>query len=180
LILGAPLGGGLKYCDTWAQQFRSFAASQRPQACLLEVGRWEVADVAGAPPGLVHIGEPAFDARLVSDIREAVHALQGVCPRLALATSPYFFEGFKPGGGYWPEDEPERVDRFNALIEQVASEMKGSGVSVFPLGSILSPGHAFRWAVGGYLVRDQDGVHFAPGVWFAVANGLLASVGLAS
>jgi hypothetical protein len=58
--------------------------------------------------------------------------------RVILLTTPYYSTGEQPDGQPWPEDEPSRVDKYNALLREVASE-NPTKVFVLDLNSIVDP-----------------------------------------
>ena len=109
-------------------------------------GRWQ------------HLGQPGFDAYETAQLERAVALLTSGGSRLALFTAPYFQTGEQPDGSRWPQDDPARVDRLNALLAQVAARHPGS-VALIPLHRYLDPGGRFTWTIGGAVVRQGDGVH---------------------
>ncbi|MFJ4950881.1 hypothetical protein [Streptomyces sp. NPDC088760] len=107
-----------------------------------------------------HIGEKTFDAYLRAQLDRAVDTAAARGARVLLSTEPYNHRGERPDGGVWPEDRPERVDRWNRMLRQVAAA-KGRGVEILDLGRRLGPKGAFTWQVDGVRVRS-DGVHLTP------------------
>jgi peptidoglycan/LPS O-acetylase OafA/YrhL len=138
-----------------------------------------------------HLGEPAFDAYVAARFRAAVRVLGSRGAHVVLLTSPYYDSGTQVSGAPWPEDDPQRVNVDNGIIESVAAgtaprsapgvpagdgaatASTGDGasgpVSVLALGNWISPGGQFSTDVGGVPVRCGDGVHFtvAGGQWVA-------------
>jgi hypothetical protein len=76
-----------------------------------------------------------------------------------LATEPYNRRGETLDGGLFPEDQPERVTAWNALLREVAADHRR--VRVLDLGARITPDGEFSWTAGGYQVRS-DGVHLTP------------------
>jgi len=77
---------------------------------------------------------------------------------VVLLTAPYYQQPEQVDGRPWPEDDPTRVDRYNALLRQVASASQG-GVTVLALGARLDPHGHFTSTIDGVVVRFADGIH---------------------
>lgn len=163
---GVAEGGPLRYfgavtpqpptCDGWAERWTGLVAAHDPDATLVIAGRWEVMD--RIRDGVwTYIGEPAYDDYLRAQLDRAVAVLSARGGRVLLATAPYYLRGLRPDGGLWPEDEPGRVDRYNALVAELASAHPGV-VSVVDLGERVTPGNGYVASVDGVVVR-RDGVH---------------------
>jgi lysophospholipase L1-like esterase len=137
-----------------------------PDVVVLITGRWELMDRV-VSNSWTHIGEAAFDDYLRSELDQAMEVLGRRGAAVAVTTAPYFRRGLRPDGGLYPEDVPDRVDRFNAVLREVASRRPGR-VAVVDLGSRLTPG-GFTRVVDGVTVRADDGVHLSPegGRWLA-------------
>ena len=114
------------------------------------------------------VGDPAFASWVDERLREAVTVLSSRGAHVLLLTSPYYDTGEQPSGAPFPEDDPSRADRVNALIRSVARDSRGVA-SVFDLGGMVSPGGSFQSVVDGVKVRCADGAHFteAAGEWLA-------------
>lgn len=137
------------------------------------LGRWEILDrvVNGT---WQHIGQPAFDAYITSQLDQAVAIAGGGGATVVLCTVPYFDGLEEPGGGTFPENQPARVVRFNQLIRaEVASH---PGVKLFDLNALVSPGGHYAAYIDGTPIRTSDGVHFSVpgGEW--VGTSLLPTV----
>ena len=92
----------------------------------------------------------------------ARHCRGGVSARgaaVALLTFPCLLRSSVPDGGIWPEDAPERVNRFNDLLRDVAA--RHPGTAVIDLGGMLCPGGAYTESTGGVTVRWTDRIHIA-------------------
>ncbi len=152
-VVGDPFGN----CQTWPTWWADDIAQLHPQVVGLIIGFWEVQDrmVDGR---WQHLGQPGFDAYETAQLERAVALLTSGGARLALFTAPYFQTGEQPDGSRWPQDDPARVDRLNALLAQVAARHPGS-VALIPLHRYLDPGGRFTWTIGGAVVRQGDGVH---------------------
>jgi hypothetical protein len=106
-----------------------------------------------------HIGDPTFDAYLTAELRRALDVLQAAGSRVVVTTVPYSRYGERPDGSLWPEDKPERVDRWNALLRR---EVAGrEAVTVMDLNKKLGPAGTYTAKVDGIKVRS-DGIHLTP------------------
>ena len=164
-------------CAGWDDRWREAVLAYQPHVTMLMIGRWEVVDrVVGGE--WRSIGDPVFDAELDARLEYAVSLLAWQGGRVVLTTAPYFFRSPAPDGGYWPEDEPWRVDRFNALVRAVAARHPGV-VDVADFGRMLSPGGQFVAEVNGVPIR-RDGVHLTPEGSAIAAGWLLPQLVMAS
>ena len=146
----------LAECADWPARWQRAVQYVRPHVVLAVVGRWEVMDRAfnGA---FAHVGEPSFDTYLLEELALGSHVLRSTGARVAFATAPYYKRGERPDGGIWPEDEPARVDAFNALVRRVAST---TGDAVVDLNARTSDGAGgYTDSIDGFRIR-YDGVHF--------------------
>ncbi len=90
--------------------------------------------------------------------------------RVVLLTASYTRRSERPDGGLYPEDDPARVDAWNALLRQVAT---ADAATVLDLAGMTCPGGTFTWTVNGVRIRS-DGLHFTPaGVMRIIAPWLL-------
>ena len=152
-------------CGSWPETWRASVEQDRPDLAVVLVGRWELMDRMVGNRWL-SIGTPEFDADVARSLDTAVASAAVLGGRVVLATTPYYRRGPAPGGGTWPEDEPARVDRFNALLREAAA--RHPGVAVVELGDRLSVDGRLALTIQGLRVRT-DGVHVAP-----EAGGFLA------
>jgi peptidoglycan/LPS O-acetylase OafA/YrhL len=131
-------------------------------------GKWE------------HIGEPGYNKFLEARLASAVSVLSSLGARVVLMTSPYFDSGESPSGSPWPEDSPQRVASYNAVLAKVAVSDPDQ-VTVIDAGQLLSPGGRFAAEVDGTPVRCTDGVHLSPqggvlvGTWILPTLAALGS-----
>jgi hypothetical protein len=143
------------WVDTWTERLDR----DRPKVVAVQVGRHEVLD-------RMHEGrwsnilEPAYAAYVREELAHAVAVASRFGSKVVLLTSPYF----RASSSGRSEDDPARVDRFNAILREVAGSW---GATVLDLGGRLSPGGAYSPVVDGVSVRS-DGVHYsAAGVGLA-------------
>jgi hypothetical protein len=130
-----------------------------PDVVVILVGRWETMDRVH-DGRWTQLGDPAFDDYLGGQLTQAVNIASARGATVVFATEPYNRRGERPDGGLWPEDEPARVDRWNALLHQVAAQHPAT-VRMLDLGARLCPRGEFAWQVNGVRVRS-DGVHLTP------------------
>jgi peptidoglycan/LPS O-acetylase OafA/YrhL len=142
-------------CRDWPQLWQRAIAADDPDVAFILVGRWETMDrqVEGQ---WGHVGQPDFDAYLRTELELAIRTAGAHGARVVLATEPYNRRGERLDGSLFPEDEPERVTAWNALLRDVAADHRR--VQVVELGKRLSPDDEFTWTAGGMQVRT-DGVH---------------------
>ena len=115
-----------------------------------------------------HIGEADYDRYLLGQIRLAVKTLTANGGKVVLLTSPYYDTGEQPDGTSWPEDNPTRVDLYNAMLRKVAEENPGN-VFVVDLNKIADPSGRYQADVDGVQIRYTDGIHwtFQGDCWLA-------------
>jgi hypothetical protein len=112
--------------------------------------------------------DPSFDQYLRRRFESADRVLGARGAAVVLMTTPVYDSGEQGSGQPWPEDDPPRTASDNAVILSAARNLKPHVVA-FPLGSMLTPGNAYRDVVDGVTTRCVDGVHFtaAAGEWLA-------------
>ncbi len=145
-------------CDGWPGTWAQQVAQDQPDVAVLIVGRWETVDRVNEGRW-THVGDPTFDAYLAAELRRALDVLGSTGTRVVVATLPYSRYGEKPGGSLYPEDQPNRVNRWNALLRRVIG--RRAGATVLDLSKKLCPGGAYTAKVDGITVRS-DGVHLTP------------------
>ncbi len=169
-VIGCSLvrGGPYKYlgqtlepkpeCDTWPNRWSTQISQDRPDVALLIIGRWETVDRVNEGRW-THIGDPSFDGYITQELQRAVAVLGSTGSRLVVATVPYSRRGEKPNGSLWPEDQPERVDQWNAMLHRVIAQ--NPIIGILDLNKKLCPGGVYTAKVDGVQVRS-DGVHLTP------------------
>lgn len=163
-------------CSSWPTLWKSYLDEFHPRVVVLTEGWWETMTqwYEGRWQSLL---DPDLAADETLQYERAVTLLHSEGAAVALTTAPYFDSGEQLDGQPWPEDDPARVDRLNAIIEQVAAH-NPRFVSVIPLNRLLDPRGHFTWTIDGKVVRMVDGVHttFAAGDLMApkVLPGLAA------
>ncbi|MBY0442566.1 MAG: acyltransferase [Mycobacteriaceae bacterium] len=164
LVRGTPyryLGQTLEQkpeCDAWPTRWSAEITQDQPDVALLIIGRWETVDRVNEGRW-THIGEPSFNAYLSAELQRALNIFSDKEIRLMVATVPYSRRGEKPDGRLFPEDEPDRVDQWNAMLRNVTK--RNSNVQILDLQRKLCPDGVYTAKVDGIQVRS-DGVHLTP------------------
>jgi lysophospholipase L1-like esterase len=146
-------------CAGWPQLLQRAATTDGVDVVMILVGRWETMDRVHNGKW-THLGDPSFDEYVRGELERTVGIAASGGARVVLATAPYNRRGERPDGGLWPEDESDRIDRWNALLREVAAEYPDT-VQLIELGARLCPGGHFTKTVGDIAVRS-DGVHLTP------------------
>jgi peptidoglycan/LPS O-acetylase OafA/YrhL len=165
---GVARGGPYRYfgqtlnqkpeCDAWPSRWSQRIKHDRPDVVLLMIGRWEIVDRKNGG-SWTHIGEPGYDAYLRGELSSALDILGSTGARIVVTTEPYNRRGEKPDGTLYPEDDPDRVDEWNALLRRVVGQRPN--VTVLDLNRKLGPNGAYTTKVDGIRMRS-DGVHPTP------------------
>jgi hypothetical protein len=145
-------------CQRWQRLWTRAVASDNPDVAFILVGRWETMNRV-LNGRWTHVGDPAFDAHLRSQLDRAILVAGARGARVVLATEPYNRRGEQLDGSLYPEDEPQRVTDWNGVLRSVAAAHPG--VRVVDFGARVSPGGRFTFTAGGVRVRT-DGVHLTP------------------
>lgn len=142
-------------CESWPGRWSAQVAEDRPDAVLLIVGRWETVDRVNEGRW-THIGDPAFDAYISGELGRALDILGSTGAPVTVADLPYSRRGEKPDGSLYPEDQPQRVNEWNALLHRTIGQH--AGVGILDLNKKLCPEGVYTAKVDGVPVRS-DGVH---------------------
>lgn len=145
-------------CDGWPARWARQVKADQPDVVLLFVGRWETVDRVNEGQW-TRIGDPTFDAYLTAELRRALDVLEFAGSRVVVTTVPYSRYGERPDGSLWPEDNPQRVDRWNALLRRVVAGREA--VTLMDLNKKLGPAGGYTAKVDGIKVRS-DGIHLTP------------------
>ena len=161
-LLVTPTSACLHWRSLWAERVRQ----NRPEVVGLLIGRWAVCDhlVGGQ---VMHVGQPAWDAHLASELDQAVGILSAGGAKVVFFTLPYFDPPQEePNGNLYPENEPGRVTEYNQILTSVAARHRKT-VTVIDLNRILDPNGQYIATIGNVTVRRPDGIHItaAGGEW---------------
>ena len=108
-------------------------------------------------------------------MQHAVTVLRSTGATVVLLTAVYYHQPEQADGQPWPEDNPQRVDDFNAMLRKVAAA-DGPGVVVENLNAHLDPGGQYAQYLDGQDVRYADGIHVSAAGAKLVAPWLLGQV----
>jgi hypothetical protein len=155
--VGQRGGHQLVPCDTQLTRWKADVDAFHPDVVLLADGEYEVRDqrIGGT---WHHIGTAAVDTRERAALQAATGVLGSTGAKVVLLTAPYYHQLEQADGQSWPEDDPARVDRYNAILRSVATA-SGGRVEVADLGGRLDPGGHFTPTIGAVDVRFADGIH---------------------
>ncbi len=145
-------------CDSWPLRWARQVSQDQPDAALLIIGRWETVDRVNEGQW-THIGDPTFDSYLNAELQRALRIVGSTGVRVVVATVPYSRGGEKPDGRLYPEDQPDRVDQWNAMLRRAVS--RHPNVTILDLNKKLCPDGVYTAKVDGIKVRS-DGVHLTP------------------
>jgi peptidoglycan/LPS O-acetylase OafA/YrhL len=161
-------------CDTQDTRWEADLHAFHPDVVLLAEGEYEVRN-RWLDGRWTHIGEPAFDSAELSAMQHAVTVLRSTGATVVLLTAVYYHQPEQADGQPWPEDNPQRVDDFNAMLRKVAAA-DGPGVVVENLNAHLDPGGQYAQYLDGQDVRYADGIHVSAAGAKLVAPWLLGQV----
>jgi peptidoglycan/LPS O-acetylase OafA/YrhL len=167
LDIGPSVLGGVTYpasptqnCGQWPTLWTGCVVKYRPEVVGLLIGRFELADHIRNGQ-LVYLGQPAWDAHLVSQLDQAISIFTAYGAHVVIFTFPYIDpSGEQPNGYPWPENLPSRVDTWNGLLRQVASA-NPSTTTLINLNQMLDPDGHYTYTIDGIAVRwpHGDGIH---------------------
>ncbi len=113
------------HCDDWQARWRAEAANGQIDVAYLQFGPWEVYEMdPDGPVGRGVIGDPGIDALIEANLAANIEMLLEHTRVVAITTSPHVEVGRINGrspDATAPESEPERMDRLNEIIVDVAS-----------------------------------------------------------
>jgi peptidoglycan/LPS O-acetylase OafA/YrhL len=153
-------GGKLVPCATQEVRWRADVDAFHPDVVMVANGAYEVRDRL-LDGRWTHIGEPAFDIAERAAIERDVAILGSTGAVVVLLTAPYYHQPEQADGQPWPEDQPARVNAYNAMIRSIAAEHPGR-VVVLDLNRALDPAGHYTSTLDGKVVRFSDGIHVNP------------------
>ncbi len=145
-------------CENWPARWSQRISHAKPDVALLIIGRWETVDRVNEGHW-THVGDAGFDGYIAGELRRAIDILGSTGARVVVTTTPYNRRGEQPDGSLYPEDEPDRVDAWNALLRRVVAGRKNA--SVLDLNEKLCPDGYYTSRVDGIKMR-MDGLHPTP------------------
>ncbi|MDX1885123.1 acyltransferase family protein [Mycolicibacterium sp. 120270] len=145
-------------CETWPARWAQRISHAKPDVALLIIGRWETVDRVNEGHW-THVGEPGFDGYIAGELRRSLDILGSTGARVVVTTTPYNRRGEQPDGSLYPEDEPDRIDAWNALLRRVVGTRRNA--TVLDLNEKLCPDGYYTNRVDGIKMR-MDGLHPTP------------------
>ncbi len=158
-------------CTTWYNRWQKGVDTDDPDVSVIELNRWELMDrkLNGV---YQHVGEPQYDAYLLTQLDRAVTIAGSHGAAVVLVTAAYTHRAEKPDGSLYDEDMPDRVDAWNKLLYQEQAKHPQQ-VTVLNMTPLVCPDGKFTWDVDGIRIRS-DGLHYTPaGVQQIIAPWLL-------
>jgi len=158
--IGLPTGFVPNYeaCRTEYQQWLQDERAVHADAVVVEMG-WRDSFNWLFNGQVTHLGQPAFDAELLTRMELLVKDLgQGGVPILFI-TVPWSSPPALPNGSEPPEASAQRHALINAMFVSVARRNPGQ-VRVLSIDRWVSPGNHFDAYVDGEQCRLSDGLHF--------------------
>jgi peptidoglycan/LPS O-acetylase OafA/YrhL len=162
-------------CSQWDGRWATGVEQDDPDVAVILLDRWELLDrlIDGA---YHHVGEPVYDAYLTQELETALRVTTAHGAHIALLTAPYTHRSERPDGGLYVEDQPQRVDAWNALLRSAAARHPGQ-VTIIDLNRRACPDGRFTWNAPDGVRLRSDGLHFtADGVKDWIAPWLMPKV----
>ena len=146
-------------CLVWPANRAKDVKTYDPDVALLVTGRWEILDRVHDGQWM-HVGEPAYDSYLGSELDRAIGILSAGGAKVLLASAPCFAPQEQPDGTIYPFDDPARIIRYNQLLEQAVA--RHPQVAAFAdVHARLCPTGSFTSTINGAVVRTSDGIHIS-------------------
>ncbi|HEU5301568.1 MAG TPA: acyltransferase family protein [Acidimicrobiia bacterium] len=148
-------------CDDWPTQWEGYVAETAPAVSIVLFDVFVVSDleIEGEP---LAFGSPASDRYLLDQLGRGIDILRSGGGNVVLLTAPYNERHQQVGQQVdWAEDDPARIDHWNALLERSVRRRGDAHVTVIDVNAFLSPGGAYTNVLDGQTLR-YDGVHFEP------------------
>jgi peptidoglycan/LPS O-acetylase OafA/YrhL len=144
-------------CESWPTTRAADVRTYDPDVAVLLTGRWEVLDRVHDGQWM-HVGEPAFDAFLATQLDQAISVLSAGGAKVMVLTTPCFQPQEQADGTIFPFDDPARLARYNQLLREAVARHPDQA-AIGDLYSVLCPGNTYTDTVNGIQVRMSDGVH---------------------
>jgi peptidoglycan/LPS O-acetylase OafA/YrhL len=156
--VAAPCNPSTPARGQWPALWTKWIAQYHPTVVAILAGRWEVSTVEWKGKW-TDILKPAFAAYVKQHLQRAVDVASSGGAPVVLFTAPCYDSGEQSDGAPWPEDQPDRVDAYNALVRQVVAANRQRATLVNLYG-VVCPGGKYETRIDGVTVRAPDGVHF--------------------
>jgi hypothetical protein len=159
-------------CDYWPVIWAGYIKKIEPVVSVVAFDVFVVQDleVNGKP---LPFGTKASDKYLLDQLEIGVNVLRAQGGKVVLMTAPYNGRTEVVGQPVkWDEDDPKRIDHWNALLERYVKRRADPGTTLVDLNKFLSPKGKYVNVRKGVELR-YDGVHFNPEAGVLVFQWLL-------
>jgi hypothetical protein len=145
--------------ESWTEVWRSDLATFDPNVVMILAGRWEVVNRTYRGHW-TNILQPQYAAYVQRQLRSAVALAGSRGAKVVLLTAPCYDTGEQPNGQPWPEDSPQRLAKYNAIVREVGATEPNTTVVNFE--AMTCPSGHYQTYIDGVDAR-YDGVHFTLG-----------------
>ena len=142
----------------WPALWTGWIDQYHPAVVAILTGRWEVSTVEWKGRW-TDILDPTFAAYVRRQLQRAVDVGSSRGATMVLFTAPCYDSGEQFDGAPWPEDQPDRLHAYNALVREVVAA-NPQRATLINLDGLVCPGGTFETQIDGVTVRAPDGVHF--------------------
>ena len=142
----------------WPAKWTGWIDRYHPGVVAILAGRWEVSTVEWSGRW-TDILDSAFAAYVRQQLQQAVDVGSAGGAPVVLFTAPCYDSGEQFDGAPWPEDQPDRLNAYNALVREVVAA-NSERATLINLDDVVCPGGTFENQIDGVTVRAPDGVHF--------------------
>jgi peptidoglycan/LPS O-acetylase OafA/YrhL len=156
--VAAPCNPATPASGQWPAEWTGWIDRYRPAVVAVLAGRWEVSTVEWNGRW-TDILDPAFAAYVRQQLQRAVDVGSSGGAPVVLFTAPCYDSGEQFDGAPWPEDQPDRLNAYNALVREVVAA-NPQRATLINLDGVVCPGGTFVTQIDGVTVRAPDGVHF--------------------
>jgi peptidoglycan/LPS O-acetylase OafA/YrhL len=151
-----PVSASCNWREKWPGDLQQF----KPDVVVMLVGAWDILD-REVDGHLVKFGSVEYDTSFLHQLDDATNLLRSTGAKVVVLTTPFFS---RPDlaiqtGRQWPEYDPWRVDRINALYRDFLANHPGR-YEMIDLNKFVSPQGKYTGTLDGQVIRD-DGVHFS-------------------
>ncbi len=145
-------------CDAWADRWRQQIAQFHPDVVVVHSASWDmIPRRLSGWPGFETIGNPQYDAYLISEYEAVVDELSSRAGRVVWLTSPCAHSDAADAGGIF---DIRNVAHLDQDILPAVRAARPRAVELVDLFGPVCPSGRFSDAVGGVADARPDGVHF--------------------
>jgi peptidoglycan/LPS O-acetylase OafA/YrhL len=155
--VAAPCNPATPASGQWPALWTGWIDRYHPAVVGVLAGRSEVSTVEWEGRS-TDILDPAFAAYVRQQLQRAVDVGSSGGAAVVLFTAPCYDSGEQFDGARWPEDQPDRLNAYNALVRQVVAANPQRAILI-NLDGLVCPGGTFETQIDGVTVRAPDGVH---------------------